>query len=101
MRLDTITYIGNAATVIAPAIEILKDVRNALHGIMPNAEHELNSVMNMLNEIIVETGQPPRAEFIFEPTSEETKKILKEAALVVEERMKEKISGNPSLRTIG
>ena len=90
LRLGTITHLGNVATVIAPAIEILKDVRSALLGIIPNAEYELNSVMSMLDEIMVETGQSPRAEFIFEPTSEETQKILKEAAIVVEERMKEK-----------
>jgi division protein CdvB (Snf7/Vps24/ESCRT-III family) len=57
---------------------------------MPSAEHELNAIMTMLDEIMIESGQVAGAELGFEPTSEEAQKILEEAALVAEERMKEK-----------
>ncbi len=90
LRLSTITQLGNITAVISPAIEVLKDVRVSISGIMPNAEHELNAIMGMLDEIMVESGQPLEAGFSFEPTSEEAQKIISEAALIVEERMKEK-----------
>ncbi|HDO41489.1 MAG TPA: hypothetical protein ENH03_01115 [Candidatus Bathyarchaeota archaeon] len=90
LRLGTITHMGNAASVIAPALEILKDVRSGIVGLMPNAENEINAIMTMLDEIMVESGQATGAGFDFEPTSEEARKILEEAALVAEERMKEK-----------
>jgi len=90
LRLSTITHLGNAAAVIAPALEILKDVRSGIVGVMPGAEHELNAIMTMLDEIMIESGHVAGAEFGFEPTSEEAQKILEEAALVAEERMKEK-----------
>ncbi len=90
LRLGTITHMGNAASVIAPALEILKDVRSGIVGLMPNAENELNAIMTMLDEIMIESGQAAGAGFDFEPTSEEAQKILEEAALVAEERMKEK-----------
>jgi division protein CdvB (Snf7/Vps24/ESCRT-III family) len=90
LRLNTITHLGNAAAVIAPALEILKDVRSNIAGVMPSAEHELNAIMMMLDEIMIESGQVTGVGLGFEPTSEEAQKILEEAALVVEERMKEK-----------
>jgi len=90
LRLNTITHLGNAAAVIAPALEILKDVRSNIAGVMPSAEHELNAIMMMLDEIMIESGQVTGVGLGLEPTSEEAQKILEEAALVVEERMKEK-----------
>ncbi|MBS7606888.1 MAG: Snf7 family protein [Candidatus Bathyarchaeia archaeon] len=90
LRLGTITHLGNAASVIGPALEILRDVRSGIVGIMPNAEHELNTIMTMLDEIMIESGQAVGSSFDFEPTSEEAQKIIEEAALVAEERMKSK-----------
>ena len=90
LRLGTITHMGNAASVIAPALEILKDVRSGIVGLMPNAENEINAIMTMLDEIMVESGQATGAGFDFEPASEGARKILEEAALVAEERMKGK-----------
>lgn len=90
LRLSTVTQLGNITAIVAPAIEVLKDVRVSISGIMPNAENELNAIMSMLDEIMVESGQPFEAGFSFEPTSEEAQKILSEAALVAEERMREK-----------
>lgn len=90
LRLGTITHLGNAAAVIAPVLEILKDVRSGIAGIMPGAEHELNAIMTMLDEVMIESGQIAGIGFGLEPVSEEAQKIIEEAALVAEERMKEK-----------
>ncbi|MEM1582518.1 MAG: Snf7 family protein [Candidatus Bathyarchaeia archaeon] len=90
LRLGTITHLGNVATVIAPALEILRDIRSSIVGVVPNAEHELNAIMTMLDEIMIESGQVAGAGFDLETTSEEAQKILQEAALVAEERAKER-----------
>lgn len=90
LRLGTITHLGNAAAVIAPVLEILKDVRSGIAGIMPGAEHELNAIMTMLDEVMIESGQIAGIGLGLEPVSEEAQKIIEEAALVAEERMKEK-----------
>lgn len=90
LRLGTITHLGNAAAVIAPVIEILRDVRSGIAGLMPNAEQELEAIMGMLDEIMVESGQMVSASIEIEPVSEEAQRILEEAALVAEEKMKEK-----------
>jgi division protein CdvB (Snf7/Vps24/ESCRT-III family) len=90
LRLGTITHLGNAAAVIAPAMEILKDIRSGIASIMPNAEHELSAIMTLLDEVMIESGQMAGAGLEFEPASEEAQKILEEAALFAEEKMKAK-----------
>lgn len=91
LRLGTITHLGNAAMVIAPAIEILKDVRSGIAGLMPSMEQELGAIMGMLDEIIIESSHIVGVGVETETLSEEAQKILEEAALVAEEKVKEKL----------
>jgi len=90
LRLGTITHLGNAAAVIAPVMDILRDVRVGIAGLMPSAEQELGAIMTLLDEIMIESGQTVGISAEAEPLSEEAQKILAEAALVVEEKVKEK-----------
>ncbi|MEM2648167.1 MAG: Snf7 family protein [Candidatus Bathyarchaeia archaeon] len=90
LRLGTITHLGNAAAVIAPVMEILKDVRSGIAGLMPSAEQELGAIMTMLDEIMIESGQMMGVGVGVELVSEEAQKILEEAALIAEEKAKEK-----------
>lgn len=90
LRLGTITHLGNAAAVIAPVIDILRDVRTGIGGLIPGAEQELGAIMTLLDEIMIESGQMIGVSAEAEPLSEEAQKILAEAALVVEEKVREK-----------
>lgn len=90
LRLSTITHLGNVAAVIAPVMEILKDVRSGIAGLIPNAEQELNAVMILLDEIMIDSGHVAGVSVEAEPISEEARKILEEAALIVGEKVKEK-----------
>jgi len=90
LRLGTITHLGNAAAVIAPVMDILRDVRVGIAGLMPSAEQELGAIMTLLDEIMIESGQMAGISLEAEPVGEEAQKILAEAALIVEEKMKEK-----------
>lgn len=90
LRLGTIVHLGNAAAVIAPTIDILRDIRSGIASLMPSAEQEIGAIIAMLDEIMVESSQMASAGVEAEPISEEAKRILEEAALVVEEKVKEK-----------
>lgn len=91
LRLGTITHLGNVAAVIAPAIEMLKDIRSGVARILPSAERELDEVIILLGEIIIEANQVSGIRLEFEDATEDVQKILNEAAIIVEQRMKEKI----------
>jgi len=101
LRLRTVTEIGNAAAILAPAAKVLQSVGKGIAGVLPNAELELGAVANLLNEIIIEAGQTTGMGFDFEAASEDAQKILSEAAIVAEQRMKEKFPELPTLKAPG
>ncbi len=98
LRLKTVTQLGNVVVTLAPASSVLQNVRMGISGLLPNAERELEGVGVMLNDIMVEAGQTTGMEPDFEVASEDAVKILQEASMIAEQKMKEKFPELPSLR---
>jgi division protein CdvB (Snf7/Vps24/ESCRT-III family) len=98
LRLRTVTQLGNVVVNLAPATEVLHNVRTGIAGMLPNAEKELEQVGFMLNDIMVEAGQTTGIAPDFEVAGEDARRILNEAATVAEQRMKEKFPELPSLK---
>ena len=98
LRLRTVTQLGNVVVNLAPATEVLQNVRTGIAGMLPNAEKELEQVGIMLNDIMVEAGHTTGIAPDFEVASEDARRILNEAATVAEQRMKEKFPELPSLK---
>jgi division protein CdvB (Snf7/Vps24/ESCRT-III family) len=98
LRMRTVTQLGNVVVNLAPATEVLQNVRTGIAGMLPNAEKELEQVGIMLNDIMIEAGHTTGMAPDFEVASEDARKILNEAATVAEQRMKEKFPELPSLK---
>lgn len=101
LRLKTVSQLGNVVVTLAPATKVLQSVRSGVAGILPNAERELGQVGTILNEIMVEAGQSMGMTPDFEVANEDARKILSEAAMVAEQRMKEKFPELPALTRSG
>jgi len=99
LRLRTITQLGNVTAVLAPISKVLQNIRTSVTGIFPGAEREFSEISALLDEIMVEAGQTTGIMPDFEVASEEAQKILNEAAIVAEQRMKEKFPELPALKT--
>jgi len=99
LRLRTITQLGNVTAVLAPISKVLQSIRTGVAGIFPGAERELGEISALLDEIMIEAGQTTGIMPDFEVASEEAQKILNEAAVVAEQRMKEKFPELPALKT--
>jgi division protein CdvB (Snf7/Vps24/ESCRT-III family) len=97
LRLRTVTELGEIAVTLAPALSVLGRVRSGVSQVMPNAEKELGAVGNMLSSIIIDAGQTTGMTLNFETANEDAKGILNEAAMVAEQRMKEKFPELPSI----
>ncbi len=67
--------------------------------VSPQAEKELGEIGNLLSGIVVDAGQVRGSDLDFELISEDSKKILNEAAIVAEQRMKEKFPDLPRFTT--
>ncbi len=98
LRLRTVSQLGNVVVTLAPATQVLNNVRSGIAGLLPNAERELGSVGIMLNDMIVEAGQTSGIAPDFDVASEDAAKILNEASVVAEQRMREKFPSLSSLK---
>ena len=98
LRLRTVTQLGNVTAALAPVGKVLQSIRSGVAGIFPGAEREFNEIGILLDEIMIEASQTTGMTPDFETASEEAQKILDEAAIVAEQRMREKFPELPTLR---
>ncbi|MEM1550694.1 MAG: Snf7 family protein [Candidatus Bathyarchaeia archaeon] len=100
LRLKTVTQLGNVVATLSPATQVLQSLRAGLGGLLPNAERELGQIGVMLNDLIVEAGEVTGVAPNFDVATDDARKILEEAAMVAEQRMKEKFPELPSIRAV-
>ena len=95
LRLNTITELGDVVTTLAPATSIVRNVKQDIAGVMPDAEGEMGEVSSLLSGILVDAGSMGGYTMNFETANEEAEKALSDAAAVAESRMKEKFPDIP------
>jgi len=99
LRLETVTELGDVYTSLIPVVGVIRELRSAMQGIMPELSVELAELEEGLQEVVIEAGDFTGSGVAFTTTSPEAKKILEEAAAVAEERMKEKFPSLPAFVT--
>lgn len=102
LRLSTVSELGDVVTTLAPAVGVLRSVRNGMSAIFPEAEREIGQIGNLLSGIIIDAGQSTGLSINFETANEDAQKILTEAATVAEQKIKEKFPELPvGMPTVG
>ncbi len=96
LRLKTITELGDAMSMLAPVVGVLRNIRTGISSVMPEAGRELDSIGNLLSGIIMDAGQSSGMTLNFEATNEDAQKILFEAATVAEQTVKDKFPDLPA-----
>lgn len=95
LRLGTVKDLGDVVTTIAPAMSIVKSVRSGLINFMPEAGHEMGEISSMLSSILADAGQLGEFTLNFQVANEDAEKILAEASIIAEKRMKDKFPELP------
>ena len=96
LRLRTVSELGDIVTTLAPAVGVLRTVRNGMSSVFPEAERELGQIGTLLNGIIIDAGQSTGLSINFESANEDAQKILAEASSVAEQKIKEKFPDLPA-----
>lgn len=96
LRLSTVSELGDVVVTLTPAASILQGIRKGVAGVLPEAERELGQVGDLLNDIILDAGQGFGMTLGFDVASEDAEKILSEAAMVADQRMKERFPEVPA-----
>jgi division protein CdvB (Snf7/Vps24/ESCRT-III family) len=102
LRLKTVSELGDVVTTLAPAVSVLRSVRNGMSTVFPEAERELGQIGNLLSGIVFDAGQSSGLSIDFESANEDAQKIMNEAATVAEQKIKDKFPELPAgLPSIG
>ena len=96
LRLTTFHDLGDTVITIMPTIGLMKSLRSSLVRFMPEADQELSGMTEMLNGLMTDTFHNGDFGIDSETTSEESEKILQEAAAVAEAAVNDKLPSMPA-----
>ena len=96
LRLRTVFEFGNFVSAVSPVVGTLQNIKSRISGILPEVGSELDEVGIRLNDLMIEMGQSTGTAFDFEASSEDAQKIIQEAAMIAENRMKMKLPDLPA-----
>ncbi|MEZ0290720.1 MAG: Snf7 family protein [Sulfolobales archaeon] len=100
MRIETVVLLGDTFASLAPVLGVVRDLRGLVRGLMPEFSYEMLELEESLREVILETGEglsAPYTEAAY--ASPEARKILEEARIVAEQRIKESFPALPTIPT--
>ena len=96
LRLGTITDLGEIATTLAPAVSVIKSVKEGLMSALPDADREIGEISGLLSSVLVDASTTSGISLNFDAANEDAQKVLEEAAEVAEQRMKESFPEIPA-----
>ncbi len=89
IRLETYLIVGDVQANLAPAVVALRGVAGYLKGMMPDVFAELMEIDEALQVTMMQTAVAAPAMVGGDVITEEAQKILKDAAIVAEQRLKQ------------
>lgn len=99
LRLEAVNEFGQLAATMIPVAGVVKTLKSQLQGVMPEVSLELSEVNETLEELSVEVGETTETTFDLSSSSEASQKILQEANVVAEQKMKERFPELPAIPT--
>jgi division protein CdvB (Snf7/Vps24/ESCRT-III family) len=99
LRLEAVNEFGQLAYTMMPVASVVRTLKTQLEGVMPEVSLELSSVNETLEELSMEVGETSENTFDISSSSAESQKILQEANLVAEQKMKERFPELPPIPT--
>jgi division protein CdvB (Snf7/Vps24/ESCRT-III family) len=96
LRLGTITDIGEIASTLAPAVSVIRNMKEGLRLALPEADREIGEISGLLSSVLVDASTTGGFSLNFDAANEDAQKVLEEAAAVAEQRMKESFPEIPA-----
>lgn len=96
VRLSTIKDVGDVAVTLAPALVVMRAVRQSVNEVLPQADNELADLSMLLDSILIDAGQFPGVTIDFRAANEEAEEILRQAEAKVEAELKEQFPAIPT-----
>ena len=89
LRLGTINDLGEIASTLAPAVSVIKNMKEGLKLALPEADKEIGEISGLLSSVLVDASTTGGFSLNFDAANEDAQKVLEEASMVAEQRMKD------------
>jgi division protein CdvB (Snf7/Vps24/ESCRT-III family) len=99
LRLETVLNYGDVAHAMRPVANVVRTIKTQLEGVLPDVSMELASVNESLEYLVLEVGESTENSFDMTVSSEDAQKILTEANVVAEQKMRERFPDLPPVPT--
>ena len=96
LRLGTINDLGEIASTLAPAVSVIRNMKEGLRSALPEADKEINEISGLLSSVLVDASTTGGLSLNFDAANEDAQKVLEEASEVAEQRMKESFPEIPA-----
>ncbi len=96
LRLGTITDLGEIANTLAPAVSVIKNMKEGLTSALPEADKEISEISSLLSSVLVDASTTGGISLNFDAANEDAQKVLEEASAVAEQRMRESFPEIPA-----
>jgi division protein CdvB (Snf7/Vps24/ESCRT-III family) len=96
LRLGTITDLGEIASTLAPAVSVIRGMKDSLKLALPEADKEISEISGLLSNVLIDASTTGGISLNFDAANEDAQKVLEEAAIVAEQRMTESFPQIPA-----
>lgn len=96
LRLGTITDLGEIATTLAPAVSVIRNMKEDLKMAIPEADREIGEISGLLSTVLIDASATGGLSLNFDTANEDAQKVMEEAAVVAEQRMQESFPEIPA-----
>ncbi len=96
LRLGTINDLGEIVNTLAPAVSVIRNMKEGLRIALPEADKEIGEISGLLSSVLIDAGTTGGISLNFDAANEDAQKVLEEAAAVAEQRMKESFPEIPA-----
>lgn len=100
LRLQTVEEFGDVLVQIAPVIDVVKETKSQIAGVVPEVGSELEEVNSMLSDMSLETGETEDTNLETVVNNDEARKVLDESSAIAEEKIKEQFPRIPEMDQI-
>ncbi len=99
LRLETVLHYGDVAQAMRPVASVVRTIKTQLEGVLPDVSMELASVNESLEYLVTEVGEATDQSFDISVSGEDAQRILSEANIVAEQKMRERFPELPPVPT--
>lgn len=96
LRLGTINDLGEIANTLAPAVSVIRNMKEDLRVALPEADKEIGELSGLLSSVLVDAGTAGGISLNFDVANEDAQRVLEEASTVAEQRMRDSFPEIPA-----